>query len=160
MSEIYCQRCGGPTVDDMRDGQLRPVCTQCGAVTWFDPKLAVAVLIVAGGRVLLGRRAPGSREAGKWSLPAGFVERGEVVEAAAAREVMEETGLAISVGALVAVRSYDGEPVVLLVFQSDSFEGEPMPGDDLDQIGWFGIDQLPPLAFEHDFEIITAHLKH
>ncbi len=158
MTEVYCQRCGGKTIEEVRDGRLRPVCVECGAVTWFDPKLAVAVLIVADNRVLLGRRAPGSREAGRWSLPAGFVERGEVVESAAAREVLEETGITVSIGPLIAVRSYEGEPVVLLVFRVDSIEGNPTPSDDLDQIGWFGIDDLPPLAFEHDAEIIVSFL--
>ena len=93
---IFCQQCGGATTEEDRDGRPRPVCVECGTVTWLDPKLAVAVLIVREGRVLLGRRAPGSREAGRWSLPAGFVERGEVVESAAAREVREETGIDVT----------------------------------------------------------------
>jgi len=156
---IYCQRCGGRTFQEKRDGRSRPVCVDCGAITWLDPKLAVAVAIVQDGRILLGKRAPGSREAGLWGLPAGFVERGEVVEEAARREVREETGVDVTIGELLTVRSYAGEAVVLLVYAAASFQGEPIPHDDLDQIGWFGTDDLPPLAFAHDANIIATLLS-
>lgn len=155
---VFCQRCGARTALAERDGRQRPVCTACGAVTWYDPRLAVAVILMRDGRVLLGLRADGTREAGRWSLPAGFVERGEVVEQAAAREVLEETGVEATIGPLLDVLSYEDEPVVLLVFEATEFWGQPRAGDDLDQIGWFSATDLPPLAFEHDREIITAYL--
>lgn len=49
-------------------------------VAYLDPKLAVAVVIARAGRVLLGRRGANTRAPGRWSFPAGFVERGERVE--------------------------------------------------------------------------------
>ncbi|MCC6945380.1 MAG: NUDIX hydrolase [Thermomicrobiales bacterium] len=157
-SVVYCQQCGGETEQQERDGRLRPVCTRCGRVTWFDPRLAVAVVIERHNSVLLGKRGPGVRAPGLWGLPAGFVERGEVVEAAAVREVREETGLDVAVGAIQDVVSYEGESVVLLVFAATEVAGEPAPGDDLVEIGWFSLDALPQLAFVHDRSIIEAHL--
>ncbi len=103
---LYCQQCGQPTEERRNDGRLRPICVACGAVTYLDPKLAAAVVIERDGCILLGRRAPGSREAGKWSFPAGFVERGERVEDAAVREVREETGISATVRELLGQVDY------------------------------------------------------
>lgn len=153
---MYCQRCGNSTEPREIDGPMRPVCVSCGAVTWIDPKLAVAVVIQRDGRVLLGRRGAGVREPGKWSLPAGFVERGEVVEHAAIREIAEEIGLEITVGPVLGVWSEAGEPVVLVVYPALTALGEPEPADDVAEIGWFAPDEMPELAFAHDSEILSA----
>jgi len=128
----------------------------CGAVTYLDPKLAVAVVIERDDRVLLGLRAEGTREAGKWSIPAGFVERGEVVETAAIREVAEEVGLQITVGPVLGVYSEPGEPVVLVVYPALSALGEAVAADDIAEVRWFAPDALPELAFPHDTEILSA----
>lgn len=139
--------------------RLRPVCGACGMVTYLDPKLAVAVLIARDGQVLLGRRGPGTREPGRWSFPAGFVERGEVVEEAARREAREESGLDVALGPLLALLSYDGETVVVAVYPAISWTGEPVAGDDLTEVGWFPADDLPDLAFPHDRRIIDRWLE-
>ena len=150
----YCPRCGGETRDQSIDGTTRPVCSQCGFTIFLDPKLAVAVVIEQEGKILLGLRAEGSRQPGKWSFPAGFVDRGERVEAAAAREIREETGIQIGSLSLLELISSDGEPVVLVVYIATSFDGKPQPGDDLAELGWFDPDELPPLAFAHDSSIV------
>jgi 8-oxo-dGTP diphosphatase len=154
----YCAACGSLTEERLVEGCNRPVCTACGQVVYLDPKLAVAVLIARDGRILLGKRGPGAREAGKWSFPAGFVERGERVERAAAREAREETGLDIVVGDLVGLYSSDGETVVLAVYEATSV-GEPRAGDDLTEVGWFGPSELPELAFPRDQRILDAWLS-
>jgi 8-oxo-dGTP diphosphatase len=154
----YCGACGSPTEMRPVEGCDRPVCTACGQVVYLDPKLAVAVLIARDGRILLGKRGPGAREAGKWSFPAGFVERGERVERAAAREAREETGLEIVVGDLIGLYSTDGETVVLAVYEATSI-GEPCAGDDLTELGWFAPSELPELAFPRDKRILDAWLS-
>ena len=151
---LYCQNCGGVTAEQAVDGRMRPVCQTCGAVTFLDPKLAVAVVLQRAGQVLLGRRGPGARAAGKWSFPAGFVERGEVVEEAAVREVREETGFTIELGSLVGLISAPGETVVLAVFTGTIVDGEEAAADDLTELGWFSPATLPELAFSHDRSII------
>ena len=150
----YCAACGSLTEERPVEGSIRPVCTGCGQVVYLDPKLAVAVLIARDGRILLGKRGPGAREPGKWSFPAGFVERGETVERAAAREAREETGLDVVVGDLVGLYSSDGETVVLAVYEATSAVGVPCAGDDLTEVGWFSASEVPELAFPRDRRIM------
>ena len=150
----YCAACGSLTEERPVEGSIRPVCTGCGQVVYLDPKLAVAVLIARDGRILLGKRGQGAREPGKWSFPAGFVERGETVERAAAREAREETGLDVVVGDLVGLYSSDGETVVLAVYEATSAVGVPCAGDDLTEVGWFSTSELPELAFPRDRRIM------
>ena len=156
--EIHCAACGSLTEEREVEGRPRPVCTVCGQVLYLDPKLAVAVLIARNDQILLGRRGPGTREPGKWSFPAGFVERGERVEHAAAREAFEETGLEVEIGELIGLFSSDGEPVVLAVYASKVLAGEPRAGDDLTEVGWFPAASLPELAFPRDRRIVELWL--
>jgi len=128
----------------------------CGNITWLDPKLAVTIVIEREGSLLLGLRASHTREPGKWSFPAGFVDRGEVVEAAALREVLEETGLTITLSPILDLISTAGDSTVLAVYAATSEYGTPEAGDDLDDIGWFAPEALPKLAFPHDLDIIAT----
>ncbi len=157
---MYCQRCGAPTTETFRDGRMRPTCTDCGATTYLDPKLAVAVIIGQDGAILLGRRGPHTREPGKWSFPSGFVERGERVEDAARRETLEETGLVVELGPVLTLLSSPGETVVLAIYPAIAFSGEPIAGDDLTEVRWWPLAALPRLAFPHDAEIIALWQKH
>jgi 8-oxo-dGTP diphosphatase len=156
---LYCTACGAVTEERFVEGFARPVCTACGTVAYLDPKLAVAVLIARDGQILLGKRGPGTREPGKWSFPAGFVERGERVEVAAAREAREETGLDVTIGELIGLYSSEGEPVVLAVYAATAVDGEPEAGDDLTEVGWFDTAALPELAFPRDLRILEEWLS-
>jgi 8-oxo-dGTP diphosphatase len=151
---MYCQQCGAPTRDAIRDGKVRPVCTACDSTTYLDPKLAVAVIVCRDNTVLLGKRGAHTRQPGKWSFPSGFVERGEKVEDAARRETLEETGLVVELGPVLTIVSSPGETVVLAVYPARSFTGEPEAADDLTEVQWFPLGALPELAFPHDTEII------
>src|SRR5688500_10313348 len=152
---MFCQRCGAPTTEVLRDGRMRPVCTACGMTTYLDPKVAVAVLIGRGEEILLGRRGAHTRQPGRWSFPSGFVERGERVEDAAIRETLEETGLSVELGPVLTVISSTGETVVLVVYPAVGHHGTPTANDDLTEVRWFPLDGLPDLAFPHDAEIIA-----
>jgi 8-oxo-dGTP diphosphatase len=148
----YCPRCSGPLLSRFAAGKSRPVCADCSFVVFHDPKVAVAVVVGIDRRILLCRRAiePGR---GKWSFPAGYVDRGEIVEEAAKREVREETGLEISLSGLVGVYSHPGNPVILIVFAAAS-RGSPVASDEALEVGLFAPDALPEMAFEHDSAIV------
>jgi mutator protein MutT len=142
-----------------RDGRHRPVCDRCGSVTYLDPKLAAGVLIERDGRLLFGLRGPNATAGGKWSFPAGFVERGERVEDAATREAREEIGLEVTLGPLLGLFSQTGNPVALAIYLVEEAGGEPVAGDDLSEVGWFSPDALPELAFPRDLAIVEAWRK-
>jgi NAD+ diphosphatase len=89
----HCGRCGARTVPAKAGHVLvctNPVCRH-EQFPRLDP--AIIVLVIDGDRVLLGRQA--SWPAGRYSTIAGFVEPGESLEDAVAREVHEETGIRV-----------------------------------------------------------------
>lgn len=145
----FCSNCG--TRLELRNvsGKERPACPACGWVYFADPKVAVAVLIEKEGKVLLTRRI-NDPERGKWSLPAGFMDAYEAPERAAERECLEETGLHVTVTGLVDVlggREHPNGADVFILYRAVIVGGDLKAGDDADQVGFFGRDQLPVLAF-------------
>jgi len=90
----YCPGCGHKTIEAIPagDDSLRQVCPNCGHVHYENPKILVACIVYEGDKVLWIKRAH-EPYAGRWAVPAGFMERGETVPEAACREFREETGL-------------------------------------------------------------------
>ena len=97
---------------------------------------------------------------GKWSFPSGYVNRGEKIEHAVEREVLEECGLETVVDRLVGLYSKEHDPVILSVYEVSVTGGVLHSADDetLD-VGVFSIDDLPELAFTHDQRIINEWLN-
>jgi ADP-ribose pyrophosphatase YjhB (NUDIX family) len=87
----FCSHCAGPLIQRIPagDNRLRHVCSKCEAVHYQNPRIVAGCLPVWGDQVLLCRRAIEPRR-GYWTLPAGFMENGETLEQAAARETHEE----------------------------------------------------------------------
>lgn len=129
------------------------MCTVCGAVFFLDPKVVAGVIAEIDGKIVLLRRnlEPGL---GRWTFPAGFVDRGEVVEAAAAREVKEETGLEVEITSLIGLYSRAGDANILAVYAGKVIGGKLAASAEAQEVGLFPLDSLPPLAFERDAGII------
>lgn len=146
----FCPRCANALALHTRGSDQWLACAACGWVHYFDPKVAAGVLVERDGCVLLGRRAV-EPQRGLWCLPGGFVNYGERVREAAAREALEETGLAVIIGELLGVWDWDdergGKQGIAIFFRAEAAEGEPLASDDLEAVGWFSPDTLPPLAF-------------
>ncbi|MCB9745931.1 MAG: NUDIX hydrolase [Alphaproteobacteria bacterium] len=115
-----------------------------------NPTPTVDVVVeLDGGVVLIRRRNPPLG----WALPGGFVDEGETVEAAAAREVMEETGLTVELEELLYVYSdpsRDPRKHTMSVVFTGRASGAPRGQDDAAEARVFSLDALPsPLAFDH-----------
>ena len=149
----YCSACGSTLEVRTLEGKDRPICPQCGRVVYYDPKVSTVCVVARGGEVLFIKRGnePGY---GLWSLPGGYVDRGEVVEAAAAREVFEETGLEVDVGSLLGVFSEQGRPVILVAYEAQERGGALAPGSEALELGFFAPDALPPIAFPRDRRLL------
>lgn len=133
------------------------------------PHMAVTVDLVvldrsAGRRrILLIRRARPPFE-GRWALPGGFVDMDELVEDAARRELLEETG--VTAGGLRFLGYFDAigrdprERTVSLAFAAeiDAAAASVRAGDDAAAAEWHDVEELPPLAFDHA-GIVAAALR-
>ncbi|MEC9013727.1 MAG: NUDIX domain-containing protein [Chloroflexota bacterium] len=123
----FCPSCGTALLTKEAFGQQRPVCPECNRIIFYDPKVAVICVVPRNGKVLMIRRGT-DQGYGLWGLPGGYVDRGEVVEQAAAREVWEETGLKVEPGDLIGLFSESGDPVIVAVFVASEIGGELEPG--------------------------------
>ena len=99
-----------------------------------------------------------------WAFPAGFVEKGELVERAAVREVKEETGLNVKLNGVVGVwsdskRDPRGD-VVSICYMAKALDGEPKGGDDAKEAKVFSVEEVKKLKLAFDLnEMFDAYLK-
>ena len=100
---------------------------------------------------------------GKWALPGGFVDMDETLEEAVERELAEETHLSgIKFEQLHAFSALDRDPrgrtvsVVFCGMLADNQQAKA--GDDASKVQWFGINDLPLLAFDHQ-EVLQLALQ-
>ena len=144
-----CPSCASLLEGKEVEGHQRPVCTQCGRIIFYDPKVSAICIVERGEKLLLVKRGnqPGY---GLWSLPGGYVDRGEVVETAAVREVWEETGLRVEIDQLVGLFSVDRNPVMVAAFSAKETGGQLTTGPETLDLGFFTLEELPPLAFPRD----------
>lgn len=108
------------------------------------------VILMRGDEVVLVRR---KHPPEGWALPGGFVEVGETVEAAAVREAKEETGLDVTLDALLHVYSdprRDARGHTASAVFLGRAAGEPVGADDAAEARAFPWQDLPsPIAFDH-----------
>ena len=135
----YCSVCGSP----MRmDTDISKKCTECGKEIWPQLSTAVIVLIHKGDEVLLVRAKNFKRDF--YGLVAGFVETGETLEEAVAREAFEETGVTIT-----NIRYFGSQPWpypcgLMVGYHADYVSGDiHLQKSEIAKGGWFCKDNLP-----------------
>jgi NAD+ diphosphatase len=135
-----CGRCGGILVASHVDRAKR--CEACEVD--FYPRIAPAAIVLVhdGPRLLLTH--VGNRPF--WALVAGFLEPGETLEQCAAREVREETGIAIDEIEYFGSQPWPFPSQVMVGFHARYAGGEILVDrTELDEAKWFAHDELPPL---------------
>lgn len=156
----FCPMCGAELAPRTVAGRTRMACSACGWIHFRDPGVgAAAVVFDDEGRILLVKRGPGASRSGLWSMPAGYVDYGEDIREAAARELREETGLEAEIGDVVWVATNVGDPAKVTVgvwFAARVVGGRLRPGDDAVEARYFPVDSLPELAFPTDAEVLAV----
>ncbi|MCF8041261.1 MAG: NUDIX domain-containing protein [Desulfarculaceae bacterium] len=158
----FCASCGGALIatNGLNPGGAPYSCTACGLPVYEDPKVAAAVVVETKQGVLLLRRAQKDRAYGKWILPGGHVDRGEVVPEAAQREVAEETGLDVELTSLLGVYSYPGYPWVLVVYTASANGGRLKASAEALEMQAFAPEELPwdELGYESTAQALRDYL--
>lgn len=116
------------------------------------PIIGVGTVVWSGDRVLLVRRGRPPRQ-GQWSLPGGAQHLGETVADAARREILEEAGIEVVLGEIIAtidlIERDDSGRVryhyTLIDFTAEAAGTTLTPGDDAADARWFDVEGLAPL---------------
>jgi len=126
----FCSACGSADVAfrvPTDDTLPRHVCEACGTIHYQNPKIVVGCLPVWEDRVLLCKRAIEPRR-GLWTLPAGFLENGETLQAGAMRETLEEAGARVDLGPLYAIISLPQISQIYMMFRARLADLDFAPG--------------------------------
>jgi NAD+ diphosphatase len=135
----YCGRCGTPT--ELSGTEMARACPACGALHFPRVTPAVIMLVERDGELLLARNR---RFAGPfYSVLAGFVEPGETLEQAVAREVREEVGVEVTDIRYFGSQSWPFPSQLMIGFTASHSAGEiTVDGRELIEAAWFRADQL------------------
>lgn len=148
MAANFCLNCGARLELQHIAGRERQTCSQCGFILYRNPIPVVGALVERDGEILLLKRSIEPLR-GFWAPPTGYMEWDESAEQAAAREVLEETGLEISVDGLVGVYSRANVGILFVVYRGHVTGGQMQLSDESEEIGFFARAALPAQPAQH-----------
>jgi NAD+ diphosphatase len=142
-SHPHCARCGAHT--EVAEAGFMRRCPNCGASHFPRTDPVVIMLVSEGERALLGRQP--TWPAGRYSALAGFVEPGESLEEAVAREVREEASVEVADVRYSSSQPWPFPASLMLGFHARHAGGQPVIGDgELAHVRWFERDELAAIA--------------
>jgi ADP-ribose pyrophosphatase YjhB (NUDIX family) len=155
----FCANCGAGVTLRVPPGDSLPraVCDSCGIVHYQNPKLVVGSLPQWEDKLLLCRRAIEPRY-GYWTLPAGFMENGETVGNAAARETLEEAGARVEIGEAFSMISVPYVNQVHVFFRARLIALDFKPGEESLEVALFEESDVPWKDIA--FRTVGLTLKH
>jgi NAD+ diphosphatase len=142
LNHAFCGRCGSQT--ELAVGERARGCPNCGATYFPRINPAVIMLVEREGRMLLARN---KLFRGPWySCLAGFVEPGESLEEAVAREVLEEVGIEVEAISYAASQPWPFPSQLMIGFYARYRSGEIRVQDsEILDAAWFSPDRLPEM---------------
>lgn len=140
----YCSGCGAPVTKKVPEGDNLPrfVCDTCQAIHYHNPKIVAGCIPEWNGDILLCRRAI-EPKLGLWTFPAGFMEIGESIEQAAARETLEEAQAQVERISLFAVLSLPHIGQAYLVFRGPMSSPNFGVGEESLEVQLFSLNTIP-----------------
>lgn len=130
------------------DNRERLTCPECGFIQYDNPKVVVGAVARWDGRILLCRRNIQPRK-GFWTLPAGYLELNETVEAGALREAWEEARARLALDGVLAVFNIPRLSQVQIIYRARLLTADIAPGPESQEVRLFPWDEVPwpELAF-------------
>lgn len=129
------------------DDRERRMCMHCNFIDYENPRIVTGSVATRDGRILLCRRAIEPRK-GYWTLPAGFMEKGESVEEAARREAREEAMAELEIDRVLAIYTVERIAQVQIMFRA-KLVSDVAAGPESEEVALFEWADIPwsELAF-------------
>ena len=158
----YCPYCGTYGTWKVPAGDTLPrfVCDSCDRVFYQNPQIIAGCLVDLNGDILMCRRAI-EPQLGSWTLPAGYMESGENIEAAAVRETLEETGIEVEVDGLYSLFSVLERDHVYAIFRARARTTLTHCGEESMEVAFIPARKIPwnDLAYPIIEHILERYLK-
>lgn len=140
----FCSTCGAAVVHKIPDGDHLPrfVCTSCSIIHYQNPRVIAGCVPQWQGKILLCKRAIEPR-LGFWTLPAGFMENGEALQDAAARESKEEALANVEIGSLLAIVNVLHADQVHIMFRARLLDTDFGVGAESLEVGLYEESEIP-----------------
>jgi ADP-ribose pyrophosphatase YjhB (NUDIX family) len=155
----FCSQCGESVTQRIPEGDNRHryVCDVCEVIHYQNPRIIAGCLPIHQDKVLLCKRSINPR-AGKWTLPAGFLENGETTAAGALRETSEEANANAEIIELYTLFSLPHISQVYMFYRAQLSDLNFSPGDETLETRLFDEQEIP--WDELAFPVITQTLEH
>ena len=157
----FCHQCAGPLTLRIPPGDDKPrhCCSECDTVFYLNPKNVVGTLPFFEDKVLLCKRAIQPR-AGKWTLPAGYMENGESSLDGAIRETIEEAGATVIVksDSLYTLFNLPKINQVYMFFRTELANLDFAAGIESQEVALFSEAEIP--WREIAFPVVKSTLEH